>query len=193
VLDPPVAIAPPSPRFFPGGGLGLRLRSQVGTTPLISGWAGWIPFGLPVRVGAGLELAPVPAPLFQLPDDGGARRMSTYDGKLLAAWSPGPLELGATTGLSARISTDPTASAPPPWWVPTVGAVLAGRVRLWGRVPIRFAATGDYDLAGTDLYYPEDTAAGRLPRFSLGLSVSVWSGDGSLSAHGSTAGAFAAR
>ncbi len=189
-FDARVPIASASARFFAGGGLGLRVRSEVGPTPVVSGWAGWIPFGLPVRVGGGLELAPFPAALNQLPDDDGARRMSAYDGKVLAAWSPGLLELGGTFGLSARLFSDPTAAPPPAALIPTAGALAAWRSRI---VPIRLAATGEYDLAGTDLFYPEDTPAGRLPRFSLGLSFSIWGGDGSLSGDRSTAGGSAAR
>jgi len=155
---------------------------------VVSGWAGWIPFGLPVRVGGGVELAPLPAVMEQFPDEGGARRMSSYDGKLLAAWCPAWLELGATTGLSYRVLTDPTASPPPPAWIPTVGVLLAGRMSFF-----RVAVSGDYDIAGHDLYYPETTPAGRLPRYSLGVTASVWTGDGSLSKRGSTAGAPAVR
>jgi hypothetical protein len=160
---------------------------------VFSGWGGWIPFALPLRVGAGLELAPVPAPLYQIPDVDGPRRMSTYDLKGLAAFCPGPFELGGTIGGSLRITSDPTASPPPPGLIPTAGVVVALRAQQLTGFPLRFALIGDVDLAPTDLYYPADTPAGRLPRGSAGFSISYWTGDGSLSRRESTAADFPVR
>jgi hypothetical protein len=165
--------------------LGLRLRSRVAVAYAPAAWAG-IALPQPVRVGIGVE-GILPAELYQLPDDGGARTMSSVDGRVMAAWAPGPLELGGTAGVSRRVLSDPTHPAPDPFVMGTVGGLVAWRVTLPRAATLRFAASVEHDLAPTDLWYPVDNPAGRLPPLSAGLTMAVSGGDGSLRRARSTA------
>jgi hypothetical protein len=163
----------------------LRLRSRVAATYAPSAWAG-IALPQPVRLGLGVE-GILPAELYQLPDEGGARTMSSVDGRVMAAWAPGPLELGGTAGLSRRVLSDPTHAAPDPSVIGVVGVLAGWRVTLPRAATLRFAASVEHDLAPIDLWYPVDNPAGRLPPVSASLTMAVSGGDGSLRRARSTA------
>jgi hypothetical protein len=114
--------------------------------------------------------------------------MSSVDGRALAAWTPGPFELGATGGVSRRAVRDPTGAEPDPTWIGVVGGTVAYRLTVPRLATLRFAALVERDLTAVDLWYPTDVPAGRVPPVSANLSVAWSGGDGSLRRSRSTAG-----
>jgi hypothetical protein len=190
--DDPVEIRRPRARvWWAVAPLGLRLRSRVGVSWAPSGWLG-VALPQPVRLGLGVE-GVLPGELQQLPDEGGNRTMASVEGRALAAWAPGPFELGATAGVSRRTVNDPTDDEPAPAVIGVVGGLAGVRVTVPRLATLRFAAQVERDLTPTDLEYPVGVPAGRLPPLSANLSIAWTGGDGSLRRVRSTANMDQAR
>ncbi|MEQ1568362.1 MAG: hypothetical protein ABMA64_22185, partial [Myxococcota bacterium] len=165
LLDPPPR-APISVEPWVGGGPALRVRPELRTTAAAGAWGG-IAIAHRLRLGAGLEGA-LPAGLVAWE---GAYRLAMVDARALAAWSPGPWELGVTGGASVRAIVE----TPPAQVSPVAGAVLARRFPI-GADAVRLSLLVEADLDRTGFDDPRDELGPTLlPPISAELALGWWS------------------